>query len=200
MRRRTKSSLGTILALSLLALVTGSCGLTNRLWEWAATEPVAAEGAVVREDDVLEVLLRYEDGSRRRLRADLGPAGLDYPEPRSVSLEPEPEPALSPGLAVDCGNGFLIPEEDPPVRARLGYVAYRNKRGATDHTLWLETPARRAVVTVPGRYDVGDGRPLLAVVLTPVTAAIDIVTAPVWVAWIVFTAGGHGPCWLPWYD
>ena len=40
----------------------------------------------------------------------------------------------------------------------------------------------------------------VAVVATPLTLVVDIVTAPVNIAWVIMTVGGHGDPWIPWFD
>ena len=49
-----------------------------------------------------------------------------------------------------------------------------------------------------GFVDWGSAGPYLAVLVTPITFVVDVVTAPIHVAWIFATAGGHGDTWLPW--
>ena len=39
-----------------------------------------------------------------------------------------------------------------------------------------------------------------AVMLTPVTAIVDVFSVPIHISWILLTAGGHGHPWVPWCD
>jgi len=50
-----------------------------------------------------------------------------------------------------------------------------------------------------GEVDWRSFPPYLAIVATPATLFIDLVTAPINIAWIMATAGGHGDPWIPWF-
>jgi hypothetical protein len=66
------------------------------------------------------------------------------------------------------------------------------------HTIWVDGSGYHVVVRLPAPVDWSTAGPYFALLLTPVTLVVDVVTSPIHVAWIFATAGGHGDPWLPW--
>ena len=70
-----------------------------------------------------------------------------------------------------------------------------------DGNLWFQSPKIEGVIALDGnQVDWSVPYPYLAVVATPATLVVDILTAPINLVWIFATAGGHGDPWIPWFD
>lgn len=173
-----------------LVAAGGGCCLTNRLWSSTRDLPRGIAGAEITADHVLRLAVRYESGETRLVTAHLFPGG-EWTDPEA-SLQGGRPPRLPPVVRgrIDTPRG--------PVE--VSYMRGNDRDGTESHTAWINGQGYKAVVDLPEPYG---GRPwsvALAVLATPFTFVADLVTYPVYVAWIFFTAGGHGHCWIPWCD
>ncbi len=184
-----------LLVCSFCLLFADGCCLTNRLWGSVADQPQGLVGASLSEDFVLHLAVRYEDGRTWHVTAPL----MVHPEwTKARGRRVGPLAGELPSSAYQVVSRLGV---DPqPGQVDVYYMSGSDKRGNTTRTVWVDSARCKSVVYLPEPIDWSRIAPYLAVLASPFTFLVDLVTAPIWVAWVIFTVGGHGDCWLPWCD
>lgn len=164
-------------ALAAATAMASGCCLTPKLWENEAVRPRPAWLNAASYDDVegLIVDLTYSNGRQRQVEYApdrVKQALRDWSEPTTANFESSVERAHA----------------GPYEVARSGMaILYR-------------TEFESGILYLPRPVDWSGPAPYLAVVGTPFTAVVDIVTAPIHVLWVAVTVGGHGQPWVFWCD
>ena len=187
MRRSRKLLLGAVVVVCIVCTFMSGCCLTNRLWQIVADEPQELVAASLTEERVLHLAVRYEDGLTWHLRAILRETceGMSATARRVGVLEGDLPP-----------SAFRRGHEQGELN--LSFSAYDGIQGNREHRVWVDGVGCFAIVTLPEPIPWSTPAPWLAALATPFTLLVDVATAPIWVLWVVMTAGGHGDCWLPW--
>jgi len=185
---KRKRTTVVLLLYAALVMAQGGCCLTNRLWSGVRDQPRGVVGAEITPEHVLRLAVRYESGKTRLVTTTLLPDG-EWSR-RDGILQAESAERLPPVLdgRIDTPRGIVA----------VSYTRHDDKNGTVSNTAWIDGQGYQTVVFLPAPLW---ERPLsvaLAALATPVTLIVDLVTWPVYIAWLFFTAGGHGPCWLPW--
>lgn len=162
----------------VFASIMGSCSLTEQLWMSKAVVPAPEKivaGSVDSNGDLLVIIQKTNGGVQEHL---VSRYDLETERPKhSASFSSMKDYATSFGAA-------------PPYDLLLA-----------DERIWYKSDEFEGSSAVArDGVDWKSPRVYLAIVATPVTLVVDIVTAPVNIAWIVMTAGGHGQPWIPWFD
>ena len=187
MSMRRRLALVAMVTVFVFCFFASGCCLTNRMWQSVSDEPEEFVGASLTADHVLHLAVRYEDGRIWHLEAPLrpGPEWL-----RTTARRVGPLDGDLPPTAFEMGHR--------EGQVDLSYLHGSDKRGGRDHDVWVDGAGCLAVVTLPEPVHWNAAAPWFASLATPLAFVVDVLTAPVWVLWVFWTAGGHGDCWLPW--
>lgn len=172
-----------------LVLIGAGCCATGSVWAWADDDPCAIEEAWLA-GGTLHVAIRYQEGRLRRFERE----GRSLREVSDPPAGPRERVATFDSVAVAApsaekrdGRKLDVSLYPPVQRGERRWLRVREGRKES----WYELPVPIAWSTA---------RPYAALLLTPLTLAVDLAAAPIHVAWILATAGGHGDPWLPWCD
>jgi len=188
-----------MLALAVLVFlpstVMSGCCLTSRVWESARDQPVSLDAVSLDANRVLHLAVRYESGEVWHVTAALTPDDeWTRPTAQRIAL-------LQNGLPPSAYVMTNRPGREPKAgEVDVHRMFSRDKSGGVSHTVWVDGAGCQCVIELPAPLDWSESAPYVALLISPVTLVVDFVTAPMWVAWVFFTVGGHGDCWLPWCD
>jgi hypothetical protein len=176
-----------------IACASGCCA-TKRVWRAVADQPVQLAGASLARDGTLLLAMRYERETTWVLEADLGEPQAEWKNVDARRVRRLDAPLPPSELRIEPGI-YALGTKDV---ARAYHMYTSDKSGGVSHTVWVYGVGYQVVVRCPAPVDWGRAGAYGAVVATPFTLALDIVTAPIHGLWILFTVGGHGNPWLPW--
>ena len=163
------------------------------MWDALGSHPRGIRDAALTDDLQLHLAVAYEDGQVWDCTAQLAD------DPAWTNVTAERAGPRSGSLPRSAYEVIERPGYEPgPGQVEMHYMYAKDAHGRTDHTVWVTCERCQSVVTLPKPIDWTSVLPYLAIFASVFTVFVDLLLAPVWVAWVLFTAGGHGPCWLPW--
>ncbi|MHC4959181.1 MAG: hypothetical protein ACYTGN_12500 [Planctomycetota bacterium] len=178
----------------LLVACPPACCATNRLWRAVDDAALQLEGASLARDGTLSLAMKYERGATWLVTADLGRPTPEWTDAKARRVRVLEGPLPPSELRIELGMYDLGTRDV----ARAYHMRTKGKSGAENHTVWVYGAGYQVVVQCPSPVDWSRAATYGAVAATPLTVVLDVVAAPVYVVWILVTAGGHGDPWLPW--
>jgi len=153
------------------------CSLTEKMWRSPSIVPPFSRIVDGETDSSGDLALTLEDTHGRR-------------HPRRVTAERLLSSSKHTGGFREYGPSQEEVFASPPYEL-----------GIKENTLWFRSEEIEGWVTLEETgIDWSTPAPYFAILATPVTLAIDIVTAPVNLLWMLVTVGGHGDPWIPWFE
>jgi len=166
-----------VLLVLVVAFGISGCSLTEKMWRSPSIVPPFSRIVAAETDSSGNLAMTLADTHGRRRRREFSAERLLAASRHTGGFErygPSPE------------DVFRSPPYD---------------LGIKENRLWFRTGEMDGLLTLePSGIDWSTPSPYFAILATPVTLAIDIVTAPVNLLWMLVTAGGHGDPWIPWFE